>query len=137
MMTSELTNEIPSQTSSSEVAQQSVFSFVYDRSTKEVLVKDIVMLEGDGNYTFFHLSNGKRILMSKTLRQFENVLETTGFLRVHKSYLVNLKHLIGYDVKEKDEMKLRFRNGTKVEVSRRKQKDVMLVVESVMNSLAS
>ncbi|MFN8355626.1 MAG: LytTR family DNA-binding domain-containing protein [Spirosomataceae bacterium] len=116
-------------------SRQPVFSIAYDRATKEVLINDIVMLEGDGNYTFFHLSNGKRILVSRTLKQYEDALEGTSFLRVHKSFLVNLEHLVSYDLK--NEMNLCFCNGAKVGVSRRKKQDVMGRLESMRNSLAS
>ena len=121
--------------SSENQSHQPIFSITYDRATKEVLINDILMLEGDGNYTFFHLSNGKRILVSRTLKQYEDALEGTGFLRVHKSFLVNLKHIVSYDLK--DEMNLWFRNGVKVGVSRRKKQDVMVKLESFRNSLAS
>jgi len=48
------------------------------------------------NYTKFHFTNGSSKLISKTLKKIEEQLSESGFMRVHKSNLVNLRHIISY-----------------------------------------
>lgn len=59
-------------------------------------IKDIIRLEGDRNYTYFILSNGKRVLTSKTLGEYEDLLLDHGFYRIHQSTIVNLRHITKY-----------------------------------------
>ncbi|WP_028981741.1 LytR/AlgR family response regulator transcription factor [Sporocytophaga myxococcoides] len=61
-----------------------------------VNVSDIIQCESQKNYTIFYLQNHKQILVTKTLKEFEEMLESDGFLRVHHSHLINLKHLKEY-----------------------------------------
>jgi len=70
---------------------------------------DILFLKADNNTTDFHLSNGKTISAFKTLKTFEDILPE-NFMRVHKSYIVNMHHVIRVNygnlrctVKESDE----------------------------------
>ncbi len=58
-----------------------------------VEVRDIVHLEADSNYTIFYMKDGKRIVVAKTLKEFEEVLEPNIFVRIHKSHIVNLDYL--------------------------------------------
>jgi two-component system LytT family response regulator len=53
-------------------------------------VEDILYCEADSNYTTFYLENTTRIVVSKNLKEYEEMLRGAGFFRVHKSYLVNL-----------------------------------------------
>ena len=55
-----------------------------------VKVSDISYCESDLSYTQFYLADGQKILVSKTLKEFEDMLKEFGFFRVHKSFLVNL-----------------------------------------------
>jgi two-component system LytT family response regulator len=61
-----------------------------------VELKDLVYCEADSNYTRLFLTNGKQYLLSKTLRDVQQVLEERNFLRVHRQYLVNLDHIKMY-----------------------------------------
>ena len=57
----------------------------------------IVLVEADSNYAHFHLLDGKKIIISKTLKQVEELLsDFTNFLRIHQSYLINLHHVERY-----------------------------------------
>lgn len=58
-----------------------------------VKLQELVYLEGDGNCTHFFLTNGKKRTVSKTLKEYEKLLESHGFFRVHKSYMINLSHV--------------------------------------------
>jgi two-component system LytT family response regulator len=57
-----------------------------------VNIDDIIHCLADGNYIRFVLSNQSDILISKNLKEFEELLAGSGFLRVHKSHLINLPH---------------------------------------------
>lgn len=57
---------------------------------------DIIMVKGDGNYCHFHLSDGQRVTVSKSLKHFAEALPSTPFYRSHQSYLVNLEKVVGY-----------------------------------------
>jgi two-component system LytT family response regulator len=59
-------------------------------------LKDIVYCEAESNYTKVFLTTGKNYLLSRTLRDVQEVLEERNFLRVHRQYLVNLDHIRMY-----------------------------------------
>ena len=61
-----------------------------------VEISSIVRCEGDGNYTNFFLKNGDRIIASKTLKEFDELLSDYNFLRVHQSHLINLNEVKSY-----------------------------------------
>jgi two-component system, LytTR family, response regulator len=62
-----------------------------------VNVQDIIRLEADCNYTRFFLANGERLLVSKTMKEFDEMLEEAGFFRTHQSHLVNINHIQRYE----------------------------------------
>lgn len=64
-----------------------------------VNIDDIIYIKSDNNYSTFHLKNDKEILVSKTLKSFEEKLKGTSFFRCHQSYLVNLNLMKSYDKK--------------------------------------
>ena len=55
-----------------------------------VEIDDIVHCEADKNYTFFYLNDGKKILVSKTLKDYDTLLSGLQFFRVHQSHLINV-----------------------------------------------
>lgn len=59
-------------------------------------LKELVLCEAESNYTKLLLTNGKTYLLSKTLRDVQQVLEERHFLRVHRQYLINLEHIKMY-----------------------------------------
>lgn len=65
-----------------------------------VKVEDIIRCESDSNYTMFYLKEGKKILVSRTLKEFAEMLKSSGFLRVHQSHLININHIDRYDKAE-------------------------------------
>jgi len=62
-----------------------------------VEIDDIVHCEADKNYTFFYLNDGKKILVSKTLKDYDTLLSGLQFFRVHQSHLINLNCVERYD----------------------------------------
>lgn len=59
-------------------------------------LKDIIRCESMDNYTKFFLKNEKPILISKTLKEYDELLKDSGFERIHQSHLINLKYLKSY-----------------------------------------
>ncbi|MBN2862037.1 MAG: response regulator transcription factor, partial [Bacteroidales bacterium] len=80
-----------------------------------VSVSDIVRAEADSNYTSFSLSDGKRILVSRTIKEFETLLSGSGMIRVHQSHLVNINYIDKFV--KKDGGYLLLKNNTKIPVS--------------------
>jgi two-component system LytT family response regulator len=62
-----------------------------------VEMEDIIYLEASSNYTIIFLQNGPRIAVSKTLKEFNEMLPSSVFIRIHNSYLVNKNHLVKYN----------------------------------------
>ena len=61
-----------------------------------VKLSEMVRCEGSRNYTDFFLLNGKKLTASKSLKEFEEVLGEHGFIRIHKSHIVNIYHVEKY-----------------------------------------
>ena len=61
--------------------------------THIVSLKDIIRCESSGNYTQFFLQDGKMILVSKTLKDFEDLLAKDSFERIHQSHLININYI--------------------------------------------
>jgi two-component system, LytTR family, response regulator len=74
----------------------------------------------DDNYTELHTSDGRRFISARTLKDYEDMLAPIGFLRVHRSTLVN-KSLITH----LDDGHVVLKNNLRVEISRRKKEDVL------------
>ena len=81
---------------------------------------EIIRLEGEGNYTRFSFTDGHSLLVAYTLKNYEVMLAAQGFLRVHKSHLVNTAHVKSY----KDNA-LIMADQSIVEISRRRKEDVL------------
>ncbi|MCB0484021.1 MAG: response regulator transcription factor [Flavobacteriales bacterium] len=84
-----------------------------------VRLTDIIKCDSDGNYTIFYLTDGRKLMASKTLGDYEHLLEGEGFFRVHRGHLVNLTHIKKY-LKGEGGFAL-MSDGSKVEVARRKK----------------
>jgi len=65
-----------------------------------VRIKNIIRCEADVNYTTFYLDNDEKLLVSKTLKEYAELLDSSGFFRTHQSHLVNQDHILRYDKTE-------------------------------------
>jgi len=61
-----------------------------------VQINDVLYCEADNTYTIFHLKNGKKAVASRPLIDYEVLLEDANFFRIHKSSLINMKHIKEY-----------------------------------------
>ncbi|MBS1730535.1 MAG: response regulator transcription factor [Bacteroidetes bacterium] len=82
---------------------------------------EIIRLEGVSNYTRFYFTNRKPLLASKTLKEYEDILQNCFFLRTHKSHLVNTTYVKSYHM----ENGLQMTDDSIVEISRRRKEEVM------------
>ena len=87
-----------------------------------IKVEDIIKLESESNYTNIYLENHKKIMASKTLSVFEDMLETFNFMRIHRSYIVNLTKILSIKNLDGNYIAL-MSDNSQVEISRRKKKD--------------
>lgn len=81
-------------------------------------VSDIVNCESDGNYTTVYTKNDKKIVVSKLIKEFEQLLKNNNFFRIHQSHLINLNCLSSYD---KQTAYVIMTNSKKLPVSTRKK----------------
>ena len=88
-----------------------------------VEIQDIIYCEASGNYTNFHFTSHAFICASKPIHDYEELLSDCNFVRIHKSFLVNLEHIKEYIRGEGGSVILS--NAHKIEVSRRK-KDLLM-----------
>ncbi len=93
-----------------------------------VEVADIVLLEADGAYTTFYLKDGQKILVSKKLKFYEDILSNRSFFfRTHRSYFINVNFIKKYS---RSENAILMDNGTSINISRdRKQEFETLLKE--------
>ncbi|OYT17733.1 MAG: DNA-binding response regulator [Bacteroidetes bacterium 4572_77] len=97
-----------------------------------IYLKDVVRCQSEKNYTYFYFADRDRIIVSKTLKEFEEILADFGFMRIHRSHLINLKFIDRYE--KADGGYLIMTDGSKVEVSHRK-KDALLDYIYKLNDL--
>jgi two-component system, LytTR family, response regulator len=86
-------------------------------------VNEIVALQADGNYTIIHKKEIQKAVVSKSLKDFEDILDANQFIRVHKSYMVNINYIVEYNTSDGGIVKMS--DGGTWSVSRR-QTDVLL-----------
>lgn len=79
---------------------------------------DIIYVEADSNYSIFHLNDDRRLVISKPLKEFEDILDASDFVRIHKSALINLQYVNSYSNKHGSEVILK--NNAALAISRRR-----------------
>lgn len=97
---------------------------VPDQSGFEVLeLEEIIRAEAERNYTTFVLVSGRKVVSSKPIGHYEEMLQDRSFVRIHNSHLVNLRHLQRY-TKGRGGLVV-MSDGEELEVSRRKRDDFL------------
>jgi two-component system LytT family response regulator len=95
-----------------------------------VTVSDIINAEADSNYTIFRLAGGKRIMVSRTMKEFDELLSGSGFIRTHQSHLVNMNYIDKFI--KKDGGYLQLKDGTTVPVSSNLKKKVLQSIKDYL-----
>ena len=94
-----------------------------------VKVSDIVHCKAEGPYTEFYLIPQQKITISKSLKEYEELLEPYGFIRTHHSHLINIKRIIRFD--KADGGTLILENKQIVPVSQRKREQIMELLNNM------
>ena len=89
-------------------------------------VDEIVRCESDNYYTNFYFVDGRKLLISKTLKENEELLSPFDFIRPHKSHLVNIKYIKSFLRQEGGYILMH--DGTLIPVSRRKKDKIMEII---------
>ncbi len=92
-------------------------------------VNEIIRCESEHNYTTFHFKDAKPLMISKTLKEYEDLLKDSGFERVHQSHLVNMAYVKSYLKKENGFILMK--DGTEIPISRRKKEHVLEILKKL------
>jgi two-component system, LytTR family, response regulator len=99
-----------------------------------VNIEDILRCESNVNYTLFHFTPSadgktpKKLLVTKTLKDFEEILSEHGFFRVHQSHLINTRYIKEF-IKSEDQLVMN--DNTQIPVSTRKRAEVMKMLDEL------
>jgi two-component system LytT family response regulator len=93
-----------------------------------IKLSDIIYLEANINYTYFFLQDGQKNIVSRTLKEFEEVLPGDTFLRIHHSYIINKNFAEKYIRGEGGQVVLS--NGVVLDVSKRKKAEFLKAIGS-------
>lgn len=91
-----------------------------------VVTDDIIYMEANSNYTIFFLTGNRKITATKTLKDFEELLPASIFIRIHHSYLINKNGVEKYI--KGDGGQVLMKNGVTLDVARRKKEEFMKAV---------
>lgn len=94
-----------------------------------VEIKDIIRCESEDNYTRFHIRDSKPILISRTLKEYEELLSEHGFERIHQSHLINLNYLKSY--LKKDGGYVVMSDNSHLPISQRKKERLQEVLKNI------
>jgi two-component system LytT family response regulator len=93
-------------------------------------IADIIRIIADGNYCTFFIVDGRKILVSRPIREFEKQLIDKGFHRIHKTHIININKVNYFDKTEGGDVVMS--DGSKVPVSSRKKEDLLALLESLI-----
>ncbi|NBB18103.1 LytTR family transcriptional regulator [Runella sp. CRIBMP] len=117
--------------STKTVSSPAIHSIIIPNGNHQVVIQtdQLMCMEGCGNYTFLYTNDGKRYLVSKTLKSYAAILDDQVFLRVHKSWIINLKYLQEFCEYERS---LKLRGGREIAISRRRIREVCEVLTPIV-----
>jgi two-component system LytT family response regulator len=94
-----------------------------------IAVNDIIRIEADGTYSKFYFTNRSPLMVSKNLKEYENMLEPQGFFRSHQSHLINSKHIVCFH--KADGGAIGLSDQTKVPVATRFKEKVLKKLDQI------
>jgi len=111
-----------------------------DRSKKKIILKtfdniylvkvaDILCCESDGRYATFHFQSGEKVMVSNTLKYYQDILSEFGFYRIHKSFLINMEHIVRFEKSEGGYIILT--NNLKIPVASRKREELLELFDKI------
>ncbi len=93
-------------------------------------VRDVLYCEADNSYTVFHLTQGRKVVAARTLKEFEPVLLPCGFFRIHNSYLINMEHVQLYSKSDGGQIRI---NDTFIPISRTRKDEFLSALDEYIN----
>lgn len=94
-----------------------------------VKIEEIIFCRAEGSYTMFQLTNGRSILTSQNLKEYESLLGGYRFIRPHHSFLINMNHIL--ELKKIDGGLLVMTDRTQIPISSRKKASIMEQIKKV------
>ncbi|NPA35989.1 MAG: response regulator transcription factor [Chlorobi bacterium] len=94
-----------------------------------VNVNDIVRCESDNSYTSFYIEGGEKIVVSKSIKEYSDLLSNYGFIRPHQSHLVNLNFVRKLD--KRDGGFLIMKDGKEIPVSSRRKQNLLQILNNL------
>lgn len=91
-----LSEDSTSEDHEAEDTEDGVLSVHADRKTHLVKMSNIVYVESAGEYVRLHLADGTKLVSLFRLKNMESSLQSSQFMRVHRSYIINLSHITGF-----------------------------------------
>ena len=90
---------------------------------------DILRCESDGGYTRFFIMDGKKIMVSRNMKDYDELLNGLGFYRIHQSHLINLKYIDHYSKTEGGAVVMK--DNSTLPVARRKKESFLKLLEMI------
>ncbi len=91
------------------------------QSTRFIEISNITRFQADSNYTIIYMDDGSKIITTRTLKEYEDILTDSGFFRVHNAHFINLNYVEKF---YKDSNTIEMKDGSSIDVSRSKKKEL-------------
>ncbi len=115
--------------SNSESNKPKKILFKTSEQIRAININEIVRLESESNYTSVYLADNKKLLVSKPLKEYSDILEDRNFFRAHQSHLINLDFFELYE--KQDGGYIVLKDGTNIPVSKRKKNLLFELLEQL------
>ncbi len=105
------------------------FSKLAVRTINKVLIfeyDEIVRVNAAKSYTLFYFKNGESLLASRGLYFYEKLLTLNGFFKIHKSHLINLFHIVSFEIKAN---KVSLKDGTILPITKEHRDDLLVLLK--------
>jgi two-component system, LytTR family, response regulator len=91
--------------------------------TELITISNIIRIEAISNYSKLFFANGKTLVVAKVLKWFDKLLSDKGFIRIHRSHLINLSCINSYN--NNNQHKIILQNLEEIDISRRKRSSII------------
>ncbi|HEX5112875.1 MAG TPA: LytTR family DNA-binding domain-containing protein [Saprospiraceae bacterium] len=114
------------ESSSTSSVASGLLGFPFKGGTHFFHPEQIIRLEAESNYTFIYVREQKPIIMAKVLANYETLLAPFGFLRTHRSHLINKQHVLLIN----EEGRIVMDDQSVADLSRRKRKHILKILST-------
>jgi two-component system LytT family response regulator len=111
-------------------SENPVITLSTSESFEYIPIRDIVRCEAQGAYTRFHLRDKQPLLVSKTLKEYEPLLQPFSFCRAHQSHLINLSEVVRYI--KTDGGYIVLKDGARIGVARTRRDDFLEAMRNLI-----